>query len=64
MSDIIKYTDIVLASKQSHEGFRIGDYITDSQFEAFYRLESIETRRWGESADAVVRSRGFLSGRQ
>ena len=39
--------------EQSHDGFRIGDYITDSRFEAFYRLESIETRRWGDSDHAA-----------
>lgn len=44
-SNIIKYSDVVLATKQSHEGFRIGDYITDSRFEAFYLIESVGTRQ-------------------
>ena len=46
MSNIIKHSDVVLATKQSHDGFRIGDYITDSRFEAFYLIESVETRQW------------------
>ena len=46
MSNIIKHSDVVLATKQPHEGFRIGDYITDSRFEAFYLIESVETRQW------------------
>lgn len=58
MSNIIKHSDVVLATKQSHEGFRIGDYITDSHFEAFYRLESIETRRWGDSDHEVYVCKG------
>ena len=58
MSNIIKHSDVVLATKQSHEGFRIGDYITDSHFEAFYRLESIETRRWGNSDHEVYVCKG------
>lgn len=58
MSNIIKHSDVVLATKQPHDGFRIGDYITDSQFEAFYRLESIETRRWGDSDHEVYVCKG------
>lgn len=58
MSKIIKHSDVVLATKQPHDGFRIGDYITDSHFEAFYRLESIETRRWGDSDHEVYVCKG------
>jgi len=57
-NNIIKHTDIGLATKQSHEGFRVGDYITDSHFEAFFRLESIETRRWDDSDHEVYVCKG------
>ena len=44
MSNIIKHTDIVLATNGGHEGFRVGDYITDKRYESFYVIDGIEER--------------------
>ena len=44
MSNIIKHTDIVLATNGGHEGFRVGDYITDKRYESFYVIDGIKER--------------------
>ena len=48
MSNIIKHTDIVLATNGGHEGFRVGDYITDKRYESFYVIEGIEERTFDD----------------
>lgn len=48
MSNIIKYTDIVLATNGGHEGFRVGDYITDKRYESFYVIDGIEERTFDD----------------
>lgn len=44
MSDIIKQTDIVMATNGGHEGFRVGDYIADKHYDSFYVIDGIEER--------------------
>ena len=46
MSNIIKQTDIVMATNGGHDGLRANDYITDKRYESFDVIDGIEERTY------------------
>lgn len=48
MADIIKHTELLDASTNAHDGFRVGDYITNSHADSFYQICSTETKKCGD----------------
>ena len=53
MADIIKHKELLTASTNSHDGFCVGDYITDRRNECFYRIDSKKTKSFGEGREVV-----------